>query len=264
MNQFKDHFWEVQAEFPTTTCQKCLRTGDIDNWADLTTTFRNAGKLQLRRLLQTTPSTGREFLTGKRYVLIPPAFRHGVSRRRRGGIWMDEVGLPPDRVSRLDEDETSGQRPSQGPDGVAAVQRNLIPQFVGRDLESGVHTVHRVGLRRTTCVRCRARHRHRHGIRTDGVGAAGRRLELPHRHLARWRERRRGLRRSLSAGNGKRTASGESRTTAGCTFAIHENVYPGPNKEKYVIKRLRRAVLDAHQMGRANRYSISSFRSWPS
>ena len=35
-----------------------------------------------------------------------------------------------------------------------------------------------------------------------------------------------------------------------CTFAVHENVYPGPNKEKYVIKRLlRRAVLDGHQMG---------------
>ena len=35
-----------------------------------------------------------------------------------------------------------------------------------------------------------------------------------------------------------------------CTFAIHENVYPGPNKEQYVVKRLlRRAVLDGHQMG---------------
>ena len=35
-----------------------------------------------------------------------------------------------------------------------------------------------------------------------------------------------------------------------CSFAVHENVYPGPNKEKYVIKRLlRRAVLDGHQMG---------------
>ena len=34
-----------------------------------------------------------------------------------------------------------------------------------------------------------------------------------------------------------------------CTFAIHENVYPGPNKEKYVVKRLlRRAVLDGHQI----------------
>jgi alanyl-tRNA synthetase len=35
-----------------------------------------------------------------------------------------------------------------------------------------------------------------------------------------------------------------------CTFAIHENVLPGPNREKYVIRRLlRRAVLDGHQMG---------------
>jgi alanyl-tRNA synthetase len=35
-----------------------------------------------------------------------------------------------------------------------------------------------------------------------------------------------------------------------CSFAVHENVYPGANKEKYVVKRLlRRAVLDGHQMG---------------
>ncbi|HBO43569.1 MAG TPA: alanine--tRNA ligase, partial [Planctomycetaceae bacterium] len=35
-----------------------------------------------------------------------------------------------------------------------------------------------------------------------------------------------------------------------CAFAVHENVYPGPNKEKYVVKRLlRRAVLDGRQIG---------------
>jgi alanyl-tRNA synthetase len=35
-----------------------------------------------------------------------------------------------------------------------------------------------------------------------------------------------------------------------CSFAIHEEVYPGPKREKYVIKRLlRRAVLDGHQLG---------------
>ena len=35
-----------------------------------------------------------------------------------------------------------------------------------------------------------------------------------------------------------------------CTMSVHENVYPGPNKEKYVIRRLlRRAVLDGHQIG---------------
>ena len=35
-----------------------------------------------------------------------------------------------------------------------------------------------------------------------------------------------------------------------CTFAIHENVYPGPNKREVRHQRLlRRAVLDGHQMG---------------
>jgi len=35
-----------------------------------------------------------------------------------------------------------------------------------------------------------------------------------------------------------------------CTMAVHENVYPGPQKEKYVIRRLlRRAVLDGHHLG---------------
>ncbi|MCA9205322.1 MAG: alanine--tRNA ligase, partial [Planctomycetales bacterium] len=35
-----------------------------------------------------------------------------------------------------------------------------------------------------------------------------------------------------------------------CTMALHENVYPGPQKEKYVIRRLlRRSILDGHQMG---------------
>jgi alanyl-tRNA synthetase len=35
-----------------------------------------------------------------------------------------------------------------------------------------------------------------------------------------------------------------------CTFAVHENVYPGAKAEKYVIRRLlRRAVLDGRQLG---------------
>ena len=35
-----------------------------------------------------------------------------------------------------------------------------------------------------------------------------------------------------------------------CTFAIHENVFPGNKKQGYVIRRLlRRAVLDGRQMG---------------
>ncbi|MFN7334171.1 MAG: alanine--tRNA ligase-related protein, partial [bacterium] len=52
-----------------------------------------------------------------------------------------------------------------------------------------------------------------------------------------------------SSDNGRRLRRITDHVRA-CTFAIHENVYPGPKKARYVIKRLlRRAVLDGHQMG---------------
>ncbi|MCA9248909.1 MAG: alanine--tRNA ligase, partial [Planctomycetales bacterium] len=58
-----------------------------------------------------------------------------------------------------------------------------------------------------------------------------------------------GVKYELDSDNGRRLRRITDHVRA-CTFAIHENVYPGPNKEKYVIKRLlRRAVLDGHQMG---------------
>ncbi|HYO23984.1 MAG TPA: alanine--tRNA ligase, partial [Lacipirellulaceae bacterium] len=53
----------------------------------------------------------------------------------------------------------------------------------------------------------------------------------------------------LDSDNGRRLRRITDHVRA-CTFAVHENVYPGANKEKYVVKRLlRRAVLDGRQMG---------------
>ena len=57
MNQFKDHFLgRCKLEFTrATTCQKCLRTGDIDNVGRTRLPphlLRDAGQLQLRRLFQ--------------------------------------------------------------------------------------------------------------------------------------------------------------------------------------------------------------------
>jgi alanyl-tRNA synthetase len=58
-----------------------------------------------------------------------------------------------------------------------------------------------------------------------------------------------GLKYEYASENGRRLRRITDHIRA-CTFAVHENVYPGANKEKYVVKRLlRRAVLDGHQMG---------------
>jgi alanyl-tRNA synthetase len=58
-----------------------------------------------------------------------------------------------------------------------------------------------------------------------------------------------GLKYDRAGENGRRMRRIADHVRA-CTFAIHENVYPGPNKEKYVVKRLlRRAVLDGRQVG---------------
>src|SRR5690606_7307365 len=58
-----------------------------------------------------------------------------------------------------------------------------------------------------------------------------------------------GVKYELDSENGRRCRRITDHIRA-CTFAVHENVYPGANKEKYVVKRLlRRAVLDGHQRG---------------
>ena len=58
-----------------------------------------------------------------------------------------------------------------------------------------------------------------------------------------------GVKYEYESDNGRRLRRITDHVRA-CTFAVHENVYPGANKEKYVVKRLlRRAVLDGHQMG---------------
>ena len=45
------------------------------------------------------------------------------------------------------------------------------------------------------------------------------------------------------------------------TFCIHENVRPGPEKQGYVVRRLlRRAVLDAYQMGQREPFLLPARR----
>ena len=79
-------------------------------------------------------------------------------------------------------------------------------------------------------------------------------IDLRHRHLQADRRRRgRAARRRLRARRAPTASAsaGWPTTPRALTFCIHENVQPSNEKQGYVIRRLlRRAVLDAYQMGR--------------
>jgi len=267
MNQFKDHFLgRCKLEFTrATTCQKCLRTGDIDNVGRTAyhhTFFEMLGNFSFGDYFKREAILWAwEFLTSKKWLGLDAERLSAtvyLDDEEAAAIWTDQVGLPPEKVQRLGEDENfwPANAPSQGPDGVCGpcseiyyrtpwgeveIWNLVFTQYnrVGpppdnlrplpsKNIDTGM------GLERAASVLqgvdsnfhidvirpiveaaaevCR--------VRYEPDGASGRRLRRIADHLR------------------------------ACTFAVHENVYPGANKEKYVVKRLlRRAVLDGHQMG---------------
>ncbi len=268
MNQFKDHFLgKVKLEFTrATSCQKCLRTGDIENVGRTAyhhTFFEMLGNFSFGDYFKREAiNWAWEFLTDKKWLGIDPA-RLTVTVYKdddeAAKIWATDVKLAADRIERCDEDENfwPASAPSQGPDGVCGpcseiyfhpsegksveiwnlvftqfnrvgdLPNNLRP-LPSKNIDTGM------GLERTAATL--------QGVPTNYhidnlfpiVQAAA---EVC------------GVNYSLESDNGRRLRRITDHVRA-CTFAVHENVYPGANKEKYVVKRLlRRAVLDGHQMG---------------
>ncbi len=143
MNQFKDHFLgKVKLEFTrATTCQKCLRTGDIDNVGRTAyhhTFFEMLGNFSFGDYFKEEAiSWAWEFLTDKKWLAIDPA-RLSVTVYKdddeAAKIWNEKIGIPTSRISRLEEDENfwPASAPSQGPDGVCGPCSEIYYQ-----LESG-------------------------------------------------------------------------------------------------------------------------------
>ncbi len=180
--------------------------------------------------------------------------------------------LPDRRITRMDEDENfwPASAPSQGPDGVCGpcseiyyhledgsdveIWNLVFTQFnrVGdppdnlkplpsKNIDTGM------GLERTASVL--------QGVPTNFhidnlypiVAVRGR------------RGGRRNTNTTATTGDGLRRITDHARA---CTFAIHENVYPGPKDAKYVVKRLiRRAVLDGYQMNLREPFLYQAGRS---
>jgi alanyl-tRNA synthetase len=268
MNQFKDHFLgKVKLEFArAATCQKCLRTGDIDNVGRTAyhhTFFEMLGNFSFGDYFKRDAiNWAWEFLTDKKWLGIDPA-RLNVSvyedDDEAAAIWAEDVGLPSSRIERMGEGDNfwPANAPSQGPDGVCGpcsevffhpdhgeeveIWNLVFTQFnrVG-DPPNNLHPLPSknidtgMGLERTAAVLQGVETNFHIDILLPIVKAAA---EVC------------GIKYEYETDNGRRLRRITDHVRA-CTFAIHENVYPGANKEKYVIKRLlRRAVLDGHQIG---------------
>lgn len=268
MNQFKDHFLgKVKLDFTrATTCQKCLRTGDIDNVGRTAyhhTFFEMLGNFSFGDYFkQEAVQWAWEFLTDKKWLALDPN-RLTVTVYKdddeAAKIWNEKIGLPTSRIARMDEDENfwPASAPSQGPDGVCGpcseiyyqldngktveIWNLVFTQFnrVGnppdnlrplpsKNIDTGM------GLERTASVLQNVPTNFHIDILFPIVQAASEAV---------------GQKYEYESDNGRRLRRITDHVRA-CTFAIHENVYPGPKKARYVIKRLlRRAVLDGHQMG---------------
>jgi alanyl-tRNA synthetase len=267
MNQFKDHFLgRCKLEFTrATTCQKCLRTGDIENVGRTAyhhTFFEMLGNFSFGDYFKREAiAWAWEFLTDKKWLGLAPEQLSAtiyLDDDEAADIWLDEIKLPPEKLQRIGEDENfwPASAPSQGPDGVCGpcseiyyqtdfgnveIWNLVFTQFnrVGdppnnlrplpsKNIDTGM------GLERTAAVL--------QGVETNYHIDILRPLVETAADVCR-------VKYDPANENGRRLRRIADHVRA-CAFAIHENVYPGPNKEKYIVKRLlRRAVLDGRQMG---------------
>jgi alanyl-tRNA synthetase len=268
MNQFKREFLGLgdPAFKRATTCQKCLRTGDIENVGKTAyhhTFFEMLGNFSFgdyfkREAIQ----WAWEFCTSPQWLGLSPD-RLTVSvyldDDEAAGIWQHEVGLPPSRIERMGEDDNfwPAGAPSKGPDGVCGpcseifyhpggggsveIWNLVFTQFnrqgpppgnlhplPSKNIDTGM------GLERTAAVL--------QGVAsnfdTDGFlpilsaicDILGRKYDRAHADSVR-------IRRIADH-------------VRAVTFCVHENVFPSNAKQGYVVRRLlRRAVLDGYRLG---------------
>ncbi len=268
MNQFKDHFLgKVKLDFTrATTCQKCLRTGDIENVGRTAyhhTFFEMLGNFSFGDYFKGEAiQWAWQFLTDAKWLAIDPSRLKVTVYKdddQAAEYWHEKIGLPTTRIARMDEDENfwPASAPSLGPDGVCGPCSEIYYQLdSGKDVEiwNLVFTqFNRVGdppdnlrplpsknidtgmgLERTASVLQNVPTNFHIDILYPIVQAAAEVCSVKYEYEAE---------------NGRRLRRITDHVRA-CTFAIHENILPGPKKARYVIKRLlRRAVLDGHQLG---------------
>ena len=265
MNQFKREFMGLGDPRFTraVTCQKCLRTGDIENVGRTPfheTFFEMLGNFSFGDYFKREAIHWAWELLTK--VLKIPADRLTITvyldDDEAYNIWHDEIKVPASRITRMGEDDNfwPAGAPTHGPNGVCGpcseifyhgpggleveIWNLVFTQFnrtgpgileplpkknidTGMGLEraaaclQGVSTVFETDVFRPIVAAV-----------ADALGTTYQRDAADGVRIRRMADHARAL-----------------------VFCIHENVKPGPEMQGYVVRRLlRRAVLDAYQMGR--------------
>ncbi len=273
MNQFKNEFMGIgKLDFAAaTTCQKCLRTGDISNvgvTAYHHTFFEMLGNFSFGDYFKREAiHWAWEFLTDAKWLgLDKDRLTVSVYKGKWGfdeeafNIWKNEVGLSPDSIACLEEDENywPASAPSEGPDGVCGPCSEIFyhPPGVDGDVEiwNLVFTqFNRVGdppdnlrplpsknidtgmgLERTAAVLQGVVSNFENDVLKPMCLAAG---EIV------------GVKYQFDAPSGRAVRRIADHVRA-ATFAMHEGVVPDKEKENYVIRQLvRRALLEGYLLG---------------
>lgn len=270
MNQFKNQFLGIgKLEFTrATTCQKCLRTGDIDNVGNTAyhhTFFEMLGNFSFGDYFKREAiHWAWEFLTTKKWLGLDPARLNitvYLDDDEAYDIWHNEVKVSASHIRREGEDENfwPASAPSKGPDGVCGPCSEIYYQAPGakssveiwnlvftqfnrvgsppdnlrplpkKNIDTGM------GLERTAAVL--------QGVDSNFENDVLKPLCLAAAEAV-------GLAYDFGAPQGRalRRIADHARAV---TFCIHENVVPGNEKQGYVVRQLlRRAVLEGYLLGR--------------
>ena len=125
MNQFKDQFMGLRIDYRrATSCQKCIRTGDIMNVGVTPshhTLFEMLGNFSFGDYFKKEAiAWAWEFLTREMGI---PEERLQVSvhdsDEEAYAIWRDDIGLPPEKISKLGDHDNfwPADAPKLGPNG---------------------------------------------------------------------------------------------------------------------------------------------------
>ena len=270
MNQFKNEFMGIGKLDYTkaTTCQKCLRTGDIGNvgvTAYHHTFFEMMGNFSFGDYFKREAiHWAWEFLTDKKYLgILPERLTVTVFKEddEAFNIWEKEIGLPKDRIRRDDEYENfwPAGAPTDGPDGICGPCSEIYYQAPGGGSEVEIWNLvftqfNRVGsppnnlqplpmqnidtgmgLERTAAVLQGVDSNFEIDSLKPLCNTVGDILDVNYSYNG---EHGRAMRRIADH-------------IRAVTMCIHENVLPDNNKQGYIVRQLlRRAVLEAYLIGK--------------